>query len=167
MKRNYFIINLSLLFSLFIYLGYRTEKTLICKLCISLISWDKFIAYRKVLATCFPLPELIIYCLPEGLWVFSITLTSKHLFLKVGKPELNLLFLPLIFSIGLEIFQLLHITNGRFDFWDIGFSILFWGLATFLLPPNGLKQNALQPFTMHSFICILSYLIVYLAHVCK
>jgi hypothetical protein len=166
-KKNYFLIVLFLLISLFIYLFYRTEKTVANQIFISLISFDKFVELRKAITNTLSLNERIIYSLPEGLWVFCITLTSKYLFLKVGNREINLLFLPLIFSIGLELFQLLHFTNGRFDFWDIAFSVLFWAIANFLIPLKNTKQNILHPFTTRSFIFLFSYLIVYLAHVWK
>ena len=126
MRKNYFFILISLSLSLFIYLFYRTEKTVINEIFIYITSFDRFIELQKVITNLIPLNKHIIYSLPEGLWVFSITLTSKFLFLKIGNHKINLLFVPLIFSIGLELFQLLNLTNGRFDFWDIGVSILFW-----------------------------------------
>ncbi len=164
-KKKYYLIALSLLISLFIYLFYRTEKTVITELFISIISFDAFVELQKTIIKILPLNERIIYSLPEGLWVFCITLTSKNLFLKIGSREINLIFAPLVFSIGLELFQLLHLTNGRFDFWDIGFSVLFWAIGNYLVSFKSTQQNLLNPFTTRSFICILSYLIVYLAHV--
>lgn len=164
-KKKYYLIALSLLISLFIYLFYRTEKTVITELFISIISFDAFVELQKTIIKILPLNERIIYSLPEGLWVFCITLTSKNLFLKVGSHEINLIFAPLVFSIGLELFQLLHLTNGRFDFWDIGFSVCFWAMAHYLPHFNSKRQNILSPFNIRSFICLLSYLIVYLAHV--
>lgn len=167
MKKNYFLIFLTLLASLFIYLFYRTEKTVINEIIISIISLDRFIEMRKVITNILPLNEHIIYSLPEGFWVFCITLTSKYFFLKVGRNEINLIFIPLIFSIVLEFLQLLHFTNGRFDIWDIGLSIIFWAIANYLITYKNSKQNILHPFTTKSLICLLSYLIVYLAHVWK
>lgn len=167
MKKKYCFIILSLLISLFIYLFYRTEKTVINEMFISIITFDRFVELQKSILKTLPLNERIIYSLPEGLWVFCITLTSKNLFLKIGSREINLLFVPLIFSIGLELFQLLHLTNGRFDVWDIAFSILFWAIANYLVIDKSTRQNILNPFSTKSFICLLSYLIVYLAHVWK
>ena len=155
---------ISLLLSLCIYVFYRTEKTLINEMIIWHVSDDNFYALRSNISLAIPLNEHIIYSLPEGLWVFCITLTSKPFFLKIDKFRINLLYLPLIFSIGLELFQLLHLTNGRFDLWDIGLSILFWSLANYLMKHKIEKQNIFNPFTISSFICVLSYLIVYLAH---
>ena len=167
MKKSYCFIILALSFSLFIYLFYRTERTVINEIFISLISFDRFVEWRKNITDTFPLNKHIIYSLPEGLWVFCITLTSKYLFLKIGRRQFNLLFFPLIFSIGLELFQLLHLTNGRFDFWDIGASVLFWAIANYFINLQSVDRNVLKPFTINSFICILSYLIVYFAHVWK
>lgn len=165
MKKKYFLIIVSLAISLFIYLFYRTEKTVVTDFFISLISLDSYVGLKESIVNNLILNEHIINSLPEGLWVFCITLTSKNLFLKIGNREINLLFLPLIFSIGLEFFQLFNLTNGRFDFWDIGFSIAFWAIANYLMKQKNSKQNILRPFNTNSLICVLSYLIVYLAHV--
>ncbi len=167
MKKNYPLIILSLLISLFIYLFYRTEKTVINEIFISIVSYDNFVDLRRSITGSLKLDEHIIYSLPEGLWVFCITLTSKFLYVKVGRHEIDLHFVPLIFSIGLELFQLLHLTNGRFDFWDIGVSVLFWALANYVIKHNGTRQNILDPVTVRSFTCFISYQIVYLAHVWK
>ena len=165
MKKNYWLFILSLLCSLFIYLFYRTEKTVINQIFISIVSWDKFVEWRNHVTSTLPLNEHVIYSLPEGLWVFCITWASKFLFVEVYSHKINLLAVPLVFSIGLELFQLLHLTNGRFDFWDIGFSVAGWATAAYLIKHKSTRQNMLRPFTTRSFICILSYLIVYLAHV--
>lgn len=167
MRKNYFIIIFTLLICLFIYLFYRTENTVVTDIFISIISYDNFDVLRNRVTTTLPLNTHIINSLPEGLWVFCITLTSKNLYLKIGNNEINLLFMPLVFSIGLEFFQLLNITNGRFDFWDIGISIIFWAVANYVMKSEYLKQNILNPITSRSLICIVSYLIVYLAHVWK
>ena len=164
MKKNYWLIILSLLISLCIYVFYRTERTLINEMIIWHVPYENFYALRSNISFALPLDERIVYSLPEGLWVFCVTLTSKPFFLKMGKLQIDLLYLPLIFSIGLELFQLLHLTNGRFDFWDIGVSVLFWGMGNFLMKHHSTRQNIFHPFTINSFICILSYLIVYLAH---
>ncbi len=167
MKKNYVLIILFLLFSLFIYLFYRTEKTVINELFVSIISFDKYVELRNSIANTLPLNEHIIYSLPEGLWVFCITLTSKFLFLKIGHREIGCVFIPLIFSIVLEFFQLLNLTNGRFDFWDIGISISFWFLANYFILYKSVEQNILKPISIRSIVCFSSYAIVYLAHVWK
>jgi hypothetical protein len=166
-KKNYVLIILFLLFSLFIYLFYRTEKTVINELFVSIISFDKYVELRNSIANTLPLNKHIIYSLPEGLWVFCITLTSKFLFLKIGHREIGCVFIPLIFSIVLEFFQLLNLTNGRFDFWDIGISSSFWFLANYFILYRSVEQNILKPISIRSIVCFSSYAIVYLAHVWK
>lgn len=167
MKKNYILITISLLFCLFIYLFYRTEKTVITQFFISLVSFDAFVEMRKSVTTTIPLTDFIVYSLPEGLWVFCITLASKSLFVKIYKHEISLFFVPLIVSIGLELFQFLQLTQGRFDVLDIAVSILFWALANYAVRAKIPRQNILQPFTKRSFICLANYSIVYLAHVWK
>ena len=167
MKKKYILVGLSVLVSLFIYLFYRTEKTVINDIFISIVSCEHYVHWKNFVTNHFALPGAIIYSLPEGLWVFSITLTSGSFFLRVGSHQLSLLFLPLVFSIGLELIQLLHLTNGRFDFMDIALSILFWAVARYYLPLRLKQQNIFQRVTTHSAVCISSYLIIYLAHVWK
>lgn len=167
MKKHYLLIIPALLFSLFIYLFYRTTKTVVTKTFISIVSANHYWVARTHITQAVPLNDHIIYSLPEALWVFCITLTSKHLFVKINKRAFNLIFAPLLFAIGLELFQLLHLTNGRFDFWDIGLSVLFWGIANYGIKHTGARQNMLSPFNSRSIICLWSYLIVYLAHVWK
>lgn len=167
MKKTYLLIAVSLLLSLFIYLFYRTENTVVNRMFISVFSFEDLAALRKCVTTLFPLSEHIVYSLPEGLWVFSITLTSRLFFVRLGRREVGLVFLPLLFSVGLECMQLLHITNGRFDWWDIGASLLSWAAARYMVPMKGHRQNLLQSYNLHSGICLSSYFIVYLAHVWK
>jgi len=167
MKKHHFLIIASLLISLFVYLFYRTEKTVVNEIFISIVSFNIFFEMREHVTKVLPLNEHIIYSLPEALWVFCITLTSKFLFIRIANREFDLVYTPLAFSIGLELFQLLHLTNGRFDFWDIGLSILFWTIANYLIKNAIARQNMLIPFNARSLICLLTYLIVYLAHVWK
>jgi hypothetical protein len=165
MKRHYWLIALALLISLFIYVFYRTEKTVVNEILLLIVSPDKFLELRNNITSAIRLNEHIIYSLPEGLWVFCITLTSRRLFVKLAEHEFSLLFVPLMVSIGLELFQLLQFTNGRFDFWDIGASVLFWSIANYWVPDAGKPQNILFPFNERSLVCVGTYVIVYLAHV--
>ncbi|SKB87059.1 hypothetical protein [Daejeonella lutea] len=165
MRKNYLLIGTALLLSLLIYVLYRTERTVVNEILLTIISSGEFHALRNHITSALPLNDHIIYSLPEGLWVFSITITSRLLFIKVKGTEFNLIFIPLLFSIGLEIFQLLQFTNGRFDFWDIGASVFFWIIARYAVLDNQERQNIFDPVNFRSVLCILSYIIVYLAHV--
>ncbi len=165
MKKNHFLAAIALLLSLFIYLFYRTEKTVATEIFIRLVTPAKFHEWKNSLIHLFPFNEYIIYSLPEGLWVFAVTLTSKPFYIKLGKYRFALIYWPMLFATGLEILQLLHISKGHFDFWDIAFSFIGWSVAGYGISSRPFKENLLKPFTIHSFICIATYLLVYLAHV--
>ena len=165
MKKHLILIVPALLISLFIYLFYRTEKTLINELFAFFISKNSYSDMRSWINLQFPLHKAIIFSLPEGLWVFCITLTSKHLYFKFAKREIDCAIIPLLFSIGLEFLQLFHITNGRFDLLDILISVFFWFTAYFIVDYQFSKENPFKSFSMRTIAFLTSYAIVYLAHV--
>lgn len=165
MKKHYLYIVSALIISLFIYLFYRTDKTLVNQIFIQLISLKSYENLKQAITTSLPLNKYIIYSLPEGLWVFCITLTSKGFYIKLFNKQINCVLIPLIFVIGLELFQLIHLTNGRFDFLDITISFVFWFIAAKIIDTKTQFQNIFNSFNFNSAICILSYCIVYLAHV--
>lgn len=168
MKKQYFqyiLIFCSLAISLFIYIFFRTEKTVINTVFSTLISLDNYVSLKQFITAHLSLPSFVIYSLPEGLWVFAITLTSKNLFLKIGGAVFNGIYFPLFFAVGLEFLQLFGITNGRFDYWDILVAVLFWALARYGIQALGPKQNILAPFQTRGVFCVFTYAIVYLAHV--
>jgi len=164
-KRRYFFIILSLLISLFIYLFYRTEKTVVNEIAIRILSIQDYTQLRDAVIGLLPLSKPVIYSLPEGLWVFSITLTSKPFYIPFFGRQVHCTFMPLLFCIGLELCQLYHFTNGRFDFMDIWFSAFFWIIACRAFNEHPDKQSILQPVNKKSLVCFASYGIVYLAHV--
>ena len=165
MRKRYFFILASLLISLFIYLFYRTEKTVVNELLIQLISMQSYSALREEVNGFLPLNELIIYSLPEGLWVFCITLTSRSFYLQLLNRQIQGVLVPLVFCIGMEMLQLLNFTKGRFDFMDIWLSLLCWIIANYFFEHGPEKQNILKPLNRRSILCFGSYGIVYLAHV--
>lgn len=65
----------------------------------------------------------------------------------------------------MEILQLIHFLNGRFDFMDITFSIGFWLPAWLWTRDNAGGESIFSSFDTKSICCMLSYSIVYLAHV--
>lgn len=167
MKRNYILIGISLLISLFIYLFYRTDRTIVNEIVIRLISFDKYTTLKAHIVKILPLHNMVIYSLPEALWIFCITLTSKPYYVRLNNRRFDCLFIPLIFCITLEILQLFHITNGRFDFMDIGMSVIFWILGSYILGNEPEKQDILTRPNPKMIVCLVSYCIVYLAHVVK
>ncbi|TKC04581.1 hypothetical protein FA048_19150 [Pedobacter polaris] len=165
MKKHYLYILPALLISLFIYLFYRTEKTVVNDLLINLISKENYIFLKQFITQKIPLNEYIIFSLPEGLWVFCITLTSNDIYFIFKDKEIDLAFLPLLFSVGLELLQLFHITNGWFDLLDVLISLFFWFVAYFVIDYKFSKQDFFKSFNNRSIAFLVSYAIVYLAHV--
>jgi hypothetical protein len=158
-------IALALSVSLFIYLFFRSEKTLVNELIIRLLSFDTYATMKSSIIQTVPLHERIVYSLPGGLWIFCATALSRDFYMKIKHYKMQVVLVPLAFAIGLECCQLIHLTNGRFDIWDIVFYLLFWLLAVYFFQVRGSQQNILSPFTLHGFICLACFLSVYLAHV--
>lgn len=165
MKRTYSLIAMALSVSLFIYLFYRSRKTVVNELIATLLSPDAYAEIRSSVAGAIPLHDLIQFSLPGGLWVFCMTILSKDFYLKIREQKIRMVAVPVLFALGLEFFQLLHLTNGTFDLWDIGFYLLFWLLAYVGFPSRDSQQEILYPFTRKGLICLGCFFSVYLAHV--
>ncbi len=164
MRRRYSIA-VALLIALFIYLFYRSEKTVVNELAILLLSMDTYAAIKSGIVEMIPLNELAIFSLPGGLWVFCATALSRDFYVRVRDHKIQVVLVPVLFATGLEFCQLMHLTNGRFDFGDIAFYLLFWLLAYRAFHAPDAQQQTLSPFTLHGFICLACFLSVYLAHV--
>ena len=165
MKKYIPLITLSLIICLFIYLFFRTEKTVINQVFISLFSKGAYYSLKTSIHEILPLKPFLVYSLPEGLWVFCITITSKFFYLNFGRIKVNLALVPLILAVGLELCQLFHVTNGRFDFTDIGFSFVFWLTAYAFTDIYRNNKNMHTGITFSNISCVFCYSIVYLAHV--
>ena len=135
------------------------------QLFIQLSSLKTYEDIKYSITSSLPLNKYVIYSLPEGLWVFCITLTSKGFYMKLFNRQIDCALIPPIFAVGLELFQLFHITNGRFDILDIVVSLFFWFLALKITRTKASLENVFNAFNFNSMVCLLSYCIVYLAHV--
>jgi hypothetical protein len=166
-RKKYIFICAALLISLFIYLFYRTGRTVVNEIFIRMISLAAYTSLKAHIVKGLPLNNIVIYSLPEGLWVFCITLTSKSYFIRLNNWRVDCVFIPLISCIGLEILQLFHITNGRFDFMDIGASVVFWIAGNYIFNDGSEKQDIFTRPNPKMIVCLASYCIVYLAHVVK
>ncbi|HEY0741060.1 MAG TPA: hypothetical protein VGD40_06330 [Chryseosolibacter sp.] len=164
MKRRYSI-TIALSISLFIYVFFRSEKTLVNELIVYVFSFPAYMSVKSAIVNRMPLPDTIIFSLPGGLWMFCVTAVSQGFYIKIKQYEVNVWMLPIQFALGLELCQLAELTNGRFDIWDIVFYLLFWLLAYGVYRSNSSKQNIAAPFTLHGFLCLACFLSVYLAHV--
>jgi hypothetical protein len=155
----------SLFLCLFIYVFYRTEKTLATRLFIALFSREEYSLLKSRITAVLPLQDCLIYSVPEGLWVFCITVTSSFFYLEMGKRKWDLVFVPIGVALVMELFQLLHLANGRFDLMGITVSTGFWLLALFCTRTNANKEPLFQAVNTNTICCMISYSIVFLAHV--
>jgi hypothetical protein len=164
-KSKYYFITAALFFSLFIYLFYRTEKTVVNELVIRLISLETYTSLKQQVIAFFPLHGFMIYSMPEGLWVYCITLTSKPYYIQLHNKRIQCMFVPIVFCIGLEIFQHLDLTKGRFDLMDIYISFIFWAIGNCHFNDDAPSQNIMTPLSGRKMVCLATYGIVYLSHV--
>lgn len=164
MKRYCTIISLALFTSLFIYLVYRTQHTVV-NIMLNGLSHGQAIQAILQIRKCLALPDFIIYSLPEALWVFAATLVSKHLFIKFRKRNLHLAWVPLCYAVLLEFLQLFRLMPGRFDWMDILPSLTFTLYAVYFIKCPLPTQQLLGRFNYRTFFFIYIYAIVFLSHV--
>ena len=164
-KKRFWVSGVGLLFCLFIYLFYRTERTVVNQMAITVFSPSGFRAVKEWVNGVLPLHEFIVYSLPGGVWVMSATLLSASLFVRLGSTRIQLVLVPFVFAVGLEWLQFAHLVAGRFDWSDLLLYIFFWGLGLLLTRKKESPAHLFSPFTLRSAICIFSYAIVLLAHV--
>lgn len=162
---NHITLALSLLFSLFVYLFYRSEQTVVNELFQFVFSGDVYFQLKTSISESIILPQILIFSLPEGLWVLAVTIASKKIYFGNQKRLIHVAILPVFIAILLEFFQLTSITNGTFDWWDITSAICFWSIGYFLLPCPSNKQRLFLKMNVNSVICLVSYMVVYLSHV--
>ncbi len=153
---KYLLVILALLASLYIYHGYRDEHTVLNIIWPSIL--DDFSTLRIK-----SLPAWVVFSLPEALWVFAATVLSADLYLTESWPKIGFLLLPLLFGLGLELLQLLHITDGVFDILDIWAAVL--GFVVALLLSLSTSQSYKMPTRLSYGLVISSYGILILADV--
>lgn len=153
--------------SLFIYVFYRSEKTVVNELIISILSFDTYNAIKTGIIDALPLGKLLIFSLPGGLWIFCVTALAQDFYVRIKNHQIQFSVVPVLFAFGLEFAQLFHLTNGRFDIWDIVSYLLFWLLASHSYKFHRQQQNLLSPLTFRGITCLVCFAAVYLAHVTR
>jgi hypothetical protein len=135
------------------------------ELTISILSSEAYGNIKTRIIDAVPLNKLIIFSLPGGLWVFCATALAQDFYIKIKNIRIPLSLIPVHFAIGLEFSQLIHLTKGRFDLWDILSYVMFWWLASYSNQFHRSQQNILSPLTLRGFTCLVCFVSVYLAHV--
>lgn len=129
------------------------------------IAPEKYYYAKENILDKLPLPQFVIYSLPEGLWVYSVTVASTHLYIPVWHRKLYLTSAPLLFSLILEWMQYTNRIKGNFDIWDIVCSVAFCLLAIILFRNHLPKYNIFKGITTRVAASITCFAFVYLAHV--
>ncbi|MEZ4906830.1 MAG: hypothetical protein R2771_04110 [Saprospiraceae bacterium] len=164
MKRLYLII-IALVFSLFIYLFFRPDDTVVSRLFIKIFSLDFYHSLKYEVQNLFHFSNFVIYSLPGGLWVFSTALIAKDMKFKLWGTTIMLIYFPLMYALGLELLQYFHITDGTFDIDDILISLLAWVLV-FKYYNTNTSKCILNP-RLTTMIFIINFAILYLADIWK
>ncbi|MCB9425686.1 MAG: hypothetical protein H6584_01460 [Flavobacteriales bacterium] len=165
MNSKYTTTVISLLVSLLIYIFYRTPDTVINQLILLFLNENLYFSLRETAQNIISLPEVVIYSLPEGLWILSLTLSSMPFYIQIKNFKVPLIIFPPIIAIGFELIQYLHMTNGRYDTLDILYSLAFWGLSMIWYKKHNQQIDLFLSKSYATVICASNYLIVYFAHV--
>jgi hypothetical protein len=110
------------------------------------------------------LPNWVIYSLPGGIWVFVLTIIFRRVYRKRITPQLPIDYLPMIYAIGLEFLQYLHVTDGTFDKMDLMIILA----AEFLARMLDFKQISTEYRLMekvHYLVAFSGFLVLFLSDV--
>jgi hypothetical protein len=151
--------------ALFIYVFYRTDKTVINQIILLFVSTQKFAFARESVTSALPLPNWVLFSMPEALWVFCATLLSIKLYFKICKLTVSCVYIPIGFAILWEIFQLNNVTNGYFDTTDLLLCTIAFILPICFYNKQSTDTYFLKPLNIRSVLFIAIFGIVYLSHV--
>jgi hypothetical protein len=158
MFRNTLVL-VCLSFSLFIYLFYRDSEIVINKIVALVFHPFSLSQIQTLVQKSLPLHEIIVYSLPGGLWVFSVSLILIFYKISINNKSYSIGYLPLLVSVGIEVFQFSKLTDGIFDWWDVVFETLGY-LFAFLIAKyysNTVKYvsiRQLSPFLLFVFLSL-------------
>lgn len=110
---------LPLSISLFIYVCFRTQHTIVNEVL------ERLFGLQPVHWTLPGLPW-VVYNLPGALWMYAFMCFSSR------KGSRFLMYAPLVLALGIEAVQLLHLTDGTFDPLDVLFYLLAWQFFRFV-----------------------------------
>lgn len=158
-------ISISLLISLLIYIFFRTPDTVINQIVLLVLNETTYFSIRDSIQSTISLPETVVYSLPEGLWILSLTLSSMPFYISIKSLKIPLIIFPPIIALGFEIAQFIHIANGRYDTMDILYSFAFWGLSFLWYKKHNQQINLFLSKSYSTILCASNYAIVYFAHV--
>ena len=155
---NYLYLILLSLLAAGIYLVYRDSSILINQFFLSLELENIFA--RKQIQELLPLPQWVIYSLPGAIWVYITTILA----VKFEKTErkYTIANYPILFSVGLELFQLFHFTDGTFDWVDLILILI----AGYFAKRSNLEEFPLNKYPRFLNLALISaFLVLFLSDV--
>ena len=130
-KYIFFEVLLPLFLAAVLYLLLRPIDTVIYKIA-ALFGADDFINVIRESVNVSDFPEWFVYSLPGGLWLLSFQNTITWIKRFRGRWLIHSVLLASLSGIGLELLQVLNVTDGVFDWVDV----LFYCFATLLSLSN-------------------------------
>ena len=127
-----------MLFGGLIYIFFRSTNLLMFDWFKAVGIYNYILSFRDYIESCF-LPNWIIYSLPDGIWIYSLTSFMIIIWGK-GKNKWEKIFwlsMGPVLGTGAEIGQFLLIVPGHFDLIDLFFCI-FASILPFYLLRNSL-----------------------------
>lgn len=143
---SFFFIVVPVLLSGIIYLFLRSSNTVIYLVFQDLLPPGILEQMRLIFQNSFSeLPKWIIYSLPGGLWLFSFTNFSLLLLNEKTKYFFKHIVLALFGIVTiLEILQMIHFTDGRFDLADLALYLIASAISS-LMVNFRVKRSNHQP----------------------
>lgn len=163
MNYKYLFASICLLISLWIYVFYRIEQTLINRMIIAITSPLFFKEARQLMQDALKLPNFIIYSLPEGLWVFAVTIISENLTIRFKKIQISIIYMPLVVAYFIELIQYLSWSKGTFDWLDVMVIMSFWTLG-YIYVKNNDTSKTIKPKLIY---VLLTYIMIVFSYVWK
>jgi len=92
-----------LLIALALYILYRPMDIGVNRLGLMLFDASFYFSLIQDLKMVYPLSDFMIYSLPGGLWVFSLTVMSQKQIVELGPMKIDISKLPIMYALGLEM----------------------------------------------------------------
>jgi len=118
---------------------------------LKLFSWSELAGLSKLIyklrrnfnSLKISIPEVVIFSLPNGLWVYSYTAFMGFLWLDVIPCKLKWLwiFAAIILSIITEIAQLFNYLQGTFDIFDFILALVCFFASVFVLERDSYEYS--------------------------
>lgn len=128
MKKLFFHSLLPLIGGGVIYLFIRPVNFVIHLVATKLLLFEPVNSIREASLSFYPyLPNIIVYNLPDGLWVYSFTAAILYVWkFQLNKWSIPFCLIPVILGVGSEFGQLFEMVPGTFDpldaiFYTFGF----------------------------------------------